>query len=211
MKKSLRLLLVLLFALNLQAQEPWKLVKDKDGIQVYTRSNGEMAFKEFKAVTTMTGSPEQFLSVLYDVEALPEWGHNVIHASMVEKNLPHEQVYYAIAKAPWPYKNRDGIYKNLIKWDESERVLWVGIEMLDNDMKKNEEHVRMLGYGHWEYRDLRNGQGAVTFQMQIDPGGSVKAWLANMFTSDSPYQTIKGFQEVISNKEYQNKNYDFIR
>ena len=47
--------------------------------------------------------------------------------------------------------------------------------------------------------------------MQVDPGGSVKAWIANMFTSDSPYETLKGFREVISDAKYQNKTYDFIR
>lgn len=211
MRSNIILILLLLLAINMQAQEPWKLVKDKNGIQVYTRSNGEMTFKEFKAVTTMTGSPEQVLSVLYDVEALPEWGHNIIDAIVIKKNLPYEQVYYAVAKAPWPYKNRDGIYKNLIKWDESERVLSIGIEMLDNDLMSNDENVRMRGYGHWEYRDLGNGKGAVTFQMQVDPGGAVKAWIANMFTSDSPYETLKGLREVISDSKYKNKTYDFIR
>ena len=46
--------------------------------------------------------------------------------------------------------------------------------------------------------------------MQVDPGGSIKAWMANMFVTDSPYHTMQGLREIIQKKKYKGFSYDFL-
>ena len=61
-------------------------------------------------------------------------------ASLVSRESDTLQVYYAEAKAPFPYKNRDGVYLNIFRWDPDERILRVEIEM-------PEEMTGTLGIG----------------------------------------------------------------
>lgn len=194
------------------AQDNWVEVKDKDGIKVFTRSNTIMSFKEFKATMIIKANVSDVLSVLYDVNDLKVWGHNLSRSELIERSGDTLQTYYAVAEAPWPYKDRDGIYSNKIIWDKNLKTLLVEIEMLEpeNDLYKNDDFVRMDGYGFWKIKELLSGEIEVDFQMQVDPGGSIKAWVANMFVSDSPFYTLKGLREALKDEKYQGKTYDIL-
>ena len=205
---------IMIFTLSMcmfitHAQYEWNLVKESDGIRVYTRLNENMAFKEFKAIMVVGEPLSSFLEVMYDVEALPEWGHNILEAKMISQDLPDQQMYYAVAKAPWPYKNRAAVYKNDFEWKSTIETLLVKIELIDDYELPNKKWVRMGGYGFWRFE--RKGKTTeVTFQMQVDPGGSIKAWMANLFTSDSPYKTMLGLKKVVAQEKYNKAGNDFL-
>lgn len=204
--------LLICFTWSAWAQDNWVEVKDKDGIKVFTRTNAIMSFKEFKATMLIKAKVSDVLSVLYDVDDLEIWGHNISRAELIDRSGDSLQTYYAVAKAPWPYKDRDGIYSNKISWDKNSKTLLVEIEMLEpeNDQYANEDFVRMDGYGFWEIKELSSGEIEVDFQMQVDPGGSIKAWVANMFVSDSPFYTLKGLMEALKDEKYHGKTYDIL-
>jgi hypothetical protein len=194
----------------LQAQESWDLVKENDGVKVYTRTNEVMSFKEFKATMTMKAKVEDFVSVLIDVDGLTSWGHNISDAKLLERPNDTIQIYYAVAKAPWPYKDRDGIYKNTFNWDKNSRSLTVEIELLEDERELSKNFVRMGGYGFWRVKEISANELKIDFQMQVDPGGSIKAWLANMFVTDSPFETMTGIREAMSQKKYQGNSFEFL-
>ena len=202
--------ILLLFALSLHGQESWDLVKDNDGVKVYTRINEVMSFKEFKASMTVKAKVADFVSVLFDVEGLTAWGHNILEARLLERPSDSIQIYYAIAKAPWPYKNRDGIYKNILNWDKKNGLLTVEIQMMADGLELDENLVRMDGYGFWKVKEISESELRVDFQMQVDPGGSIKAWMANMFVTDSPFQTMTGIREAMNQKKYQDQSFEFL-
>ena len=202
---------LLLIPFGLNAQEDWKQIREKQGITVFTRSNQNMDFKEFRSNMKINGTLEQFLSVLYDVDGLPSWGYNVKKAHPVSSEGDTIQVYYAEAKAPFPYKNRDGVYLNRFKWDSSEKELVVEIDMPEGLIPEKENLVRMEGYGSWIVRELNDGQLEINFQMQMDPGGNIPAWMANMFAGDTPYHTLLGLRKAMQEEKHQGKSYEFIR
>lgn len=200
----------LLLNVAVRGQEPWNMVKEAEGIKVFTRLNEVMSFKEFKASMVVKGQVNDFVSVLYDVKGLASWGHNIEEARLLERPLDTIQIYYAVAKAPWPYKNRDGIYKNVFSWDALNQALTVHITMLDKEMDPNKKYVRMAGYGHWKAKKISETELRIDFQMQVDPGGSIKAWMANMFVTDSPFYTMEGMRKAMRLKKYQGKSYTFL-
>lgn len=196
---------------DVNSRQEWKQIRQKEGITVFTRSNPGMNFKEFKSSVIVKGTLDQFLSVLYDIEGLSSWGYNVKSASLISREADTVQVYYTEAKAPFPYKNRDGVYLNNFKWNAKERTLIVEIKMPEDLIPEKDNLVRMEGYGSWVVRDLDDGKLEITFQMQMDPGGNIPAWMANMFAGDTPYHTLQGLREAMGEEKYQGKSYDFIR
>ena len=202
--------IVMLCFTTLYGQESWELAKDNDGVKVYTRTNEVMSFKEFKASMTVEAKVEDFVSVLFEVGGLTSWGYNISEAKLLERPNDTIQIYYAVAKAPWPYKNRDGIYKNILSWDKNNSSLTVEIQMIDDRLEPNDKFVRMDGYGFWKVKEISQSELEIDFQMQVDPGGSIKAWMANMFVTDSPFQTMTGIREAMNQKKYQGKSFDFL-
>jgi hypothetical protein len=212
MSNNFRYIFFLALFLNVigasQAQDNWNEVKDKDGIKVFTRTNTVMSFKEFKATMIISGKVNDVLSVLFDVEGLTTWGYNILKSELIERTGDSLQIYYAVAKAPWPYKDRDGIYSNKMIWDKELKTLLVEIDLLEKDMYADNDFVRMDGYGFWKIKERLSGEIEIDFQMQINPGGSIKAWVANMFVSDSPFYTMQKLREALKNEKYQGKTYD---
>ena len=209
-KHFLSFCFLLLLQFQVVGQEPWQLIKDKEGIQVFTRVNTVSSFKEFKATMRIEAGVNEFLAVLYDVEGLSDWAYNIKESKLLDRPDDMSQTYYAVAKAPWPYKDRDGIYLNQISWDNEAKLLLVDIEMLEQDVEVNDDYVRLDGYGYWQVKEVSASEVEVVFQMQVDPGGSIKAWMANMFVSDSPYYTMLGLRGILQKKKYHGKSYDFL-
>jgi len=194
----------------LHAQESWDLAKESDGVKVYTRTNKVMSFKEFKATMTVKAKVQDFVSVLFDVDGLTSWGYNISESKLLERPNDTIQIYYAVAKAPWPYKDRDGIYKNTFEWDKNSGSLTVEIELLEDERELSNSFVRMDGYGFWKVEEISANELKIDFQMQVDPGGSIKAWMANMFVTDSPFKTMTGIRKAMSLKKYQGESFEFL-
>lgn len=209
-KQYITIVFCLFIGFYVHGQDSWEMVKEKDDIKIYTRLNTVMSFKEFKATMEVSGKIEEFLSVLYDVDGLVEWGYNVNEARLLERPDDMHQTYYAVADAPWPYKDRDGVYSNLFIWNDQNKTLKVEISLVESIEGADRGFVRLDGTGYWEVQQIPGDKLKIHFQMQIDPGGSIKAWMANMFVTDSPFFTMKGLRDAMKDEKYQGKTYDFL-
>lgn len=207
-------ILILVFALFQTCfslcQEAWVLTRESDGIKVFTKKEGSYKFETFKATVTINTSVNNFISVLNNIEIFPKWGHNIKSANLLERSGDTLQIYYSEAKAPFPYKNRDGIYLNRFKWFSETKTLMVDIEVLDGYLDLDEKYVRVKGYGYWEIKELPNNKIDVIFSMQIDPGGSIPSWLANMFVTDTPFKTLLNLKELLESEGFEKHSYNFI-
>ncbi len=192
------------------AQEKWELKKSSDGIEIFTKKIDNSNFKAFKANMVIDNSVHEFVALLKDVESLTKWAYKTILTSLLDKSGDTIQKYYSIARAPFPYKDRDGIYINIFKWYPNTNTLFVEIKIVDEDVNSKGKFVRLKGKGYWKVIVLPSNKIDITFQMQIDPGGNVPAWMANIFVEDSPFFTMTKLREEIKNKKYQGKKYDFM-
>ncbi len=211
MNKRIVLLVLILFQSGfLFSQEDWKLIKESDDIEVFTKNENNYKLDTFKATVTINTSVSNFVSVLNTIPIFPSWGHNIKNANLLERSGDTLQIYYSVAKAPFPYKNRDGIYLNRFRWQKERKTLMVDIEVLDDYLALDEKFVRVKGYGYWEVKELSKNKIFVVFSMQIDPGGSIPSWLANMFVDDSPYNTLLNLKALLESGDYEKQTFNFI-
>ena len=211
MKKIIILISFLVFQNSLMfSQETWSLNRDTNGIKVYSKEIEGYNFKSFKAITTINGSVHDFVFTLADIANFPKWGHQIKSAKILERSGDTLQIYYSIAKAPFPYKDRDGIYLNRFKWKSDAKILMVEIEILSDYLDENEKYIRVKGYGYWKIVVVSENSMEVTFSMQIDPGGSIPSWLANMFVDGTPYHTLLNIKNTIESSKKNNLKFDFI-
>jgi len=192
-------------------QDGWKLEKDKDGIKVYTRDTDKSAFDEFRATIQLNQSIHSFVAVMRDVESLHEWAYNVKNAKPLKMMGDSLQYYYSEVSIPFPFTDRDGIYRNKYIWKSDSSLLIIDIDILPNYIDEKEGLVRIpYGKGFWRVKVLGDSLIDITFQMVVDPGGGVPSWMANMFIDDTPTYTLTKLREVIVKEKYQNRKFNFL-
>ncbi|HVM87513.1 MAG TPA: START domain-containing protein [Puia sp.] len=195
--------ILFLFALlpgkALLAQSAWELKKDKDSIRIYTRSTEGSKFNELKVVFNLRGNFEQLRSVIRDVTHYKEWVYASKATTIVERKSEDEIVYYAEVAAPWPLSNRD-YYSNTRIWiDSAKKQMHISAGNLANKYKENEHLVRVpFLKAEWTISMLTTSLMQVEYILDWNPGGSIPAWIANMFSTTAPYQSFSQLQKKMA-------------
>ncbi len=212
MRKYIVLVSVLLLAVcgaNAQAaskkEGKWKLVRDKKGIQVYTRSVKGSDFKAFKGVTQVKTSLASLVALVTDVEAAPQWLANCTSSQVLEQISPRETITYSFSKSPaWPVKNRDVVTLNVLSMDEATSVVTLKQTGKPDHIPEKKKVVRVKQIECvWQFTPQKDGVVEITYQSLSNPGGSIPDWLVNSSIVTQPYQTLQKMRKTVMKEEYQ--------
>lgn len=179
----------------------WKLAKEQNGIKIFTRKVEDYKLKQFKAVTTLEANPKQLVNVIIGVDRYTEWMSNLERSYMVNIVNENEFYIYAESDVPWPFSNRDIVTKSTIRWDGN--IAYLDMTAVSDHVPKNKGIVRMpRSDGQWEFKPVKDDLSEITYTYLGDSGGSIPAWIANMFLVDGPYKTLVGLKAYLKeNKE----------
>ena len=64
--------------------------------------------------------------------------------------------------------------------------------------------------GKWVLTPLSNGHVKVVYTLHADPGGSIPAWLINLFVTQGPRQSFKKLKVHLQKQVYKNAKLDYI-
>ena len=193
-------------------QSAWKLHSDKDGIQIYTKTVSNSAFKALKTVCTVETSLSRLAAVLLDVKNTKDWVYATKVCSLLKQASPAELYYYSEVSLPWPASNRDFIIRIAVSQDPATKALTVIAENKPAYIPGKKNIVRIQqSEAHWLITPQANGMVKVEYTMQVDPGGLLPAWLVNMFVSKGPYQTFVKLREQVKKPIYNNIHLGFIK
>ena len=176
---------------RLFAQSSWELKKDKDSVRIYTRTLPDSKFNELRAEFNLHGNFIQLRKILQDVEQYPAWVYATKTSKLVEKHNANELVYYAEITAPWPISNRDYYSVTRIWLDSADGKMHILSHNLPGAYPEMSHIVRIpLLKAVWTISPLSAGWIHVEYMLDWNPGGSIPAWLANLFSTTGPSQSF---------------------
>jgi hypothetical protein len=188
--------IVLLSAFSASAQGNWKLVKEEDGIKVYTKTESGSAYKAFKAEMQISCKTENIVEVLKNSEHINNWIVNCKGIKLL-KTDDNDQYYYIETSLPFPFKNRDLVYHFQYIEINNEQVR-VDVTGIPEYVPPKEGFVRLAkANGYWLLTSIDINKTDVTYQMHVEPGGLIPAWLANPFIVNVPFSTFKELRNII--------------
>jgi hypothetical protein len=203
------------FFLNIFAQQQdasgWYLKKTENGISVYLRDLPDSRLKELKSVVKLKTSLSSIVALLSDFGAYPEWVYRCEKSSTLKKISDTEVIHYQTVTAPWPVDNRDFVVD--VKWSQDERtgVVSQSASSLPRFIPLMAGHVRITEFkASWTLSPLPGGWVNVEYQLRVDPGGNVPAWLVNLAVVEGPYETTLHMKDLVSKKKYQDAVIPFI-
>lgn len=186
----------LFFCVNVMAlagfcQYTWKLEKDKDGIKVYSAAAVNSSFRTIKVECLIPGTYEKLVAVLNDIPRYSTWIYHSKNARLLKQNSPHDFIYHTVTEMPWPFSNRDAVIHIQVNTQNLPAMLTITGTGESGYFPKTGGMVRVEKYfAHWKVTMPSPQTLAIVYQVEVDPGGSIPAWIANMFVDKGPYETF---------------------
>jgi hypothetical protein len=173
----------------------WEEVSKKEGITVYgpkyfDHSSGLVPIK-FKA--TINSKIDKVLSVLADEKRKLEWLPKLKKIELLEKKSIQDFTVYYRYDAPWPFKDRDFVIKNLGTFDEEKYI--VSVDLLSTKHESREpttDAVRGSAIdGYSLIQKGNNGTTIVEMALLTDFGGMIPKFIVNIVQKSWPYNFMK--------------------
>jgi hypothetical protein len=195
-KKIITCGLLLFICLYGKAQESatlnWQLVKDKDAIKVYTATPASGSLKYIKVEALLSGTIDKFISIFKNVPGQHRWVYKTKQSYIIHENTDNDFLYYNETALPWPMSDRDVAIHMIIKEDTLHHQLFISTVGVPKAIPVNDNIVRVPHFeGNWTVHVAGPGMIHVEYFLNLDPGGTIPAWIINLFVTKGPYETFQ--------------------
>lgn len=177
------------------AQSLWKIDKQKDDITVYTRVESDSEFKAFKAVMTVEATTTDILEILKNADDYVKW-YGFTKTSKLLKQETDVQYNYVETTFPWPYSNRDMVYKMTIDESDPKEVV-ISLTGIPDYLPERKGIVRMKAAAGFILLKPIDGNTEITYQFHSEPGDNIPVWLANSSIAELPFKTLQGLRKML--------------
>lgn len=182
------------------SQDSWKLKKDRNDIQIYTRSYPNSKFKEYKAVMVVNTTMEAAKKIILDADQLKDWNYKTSRSRLIKKIDDNNYIFYLFNDMPWPVLNRDHVSDVIVTYPSNTSVL-ITITPNNNVLPHTDGTVRITNFkGFWLLEEVEKGV-SITNQLFGDPEGGVPSWLVNSQLVKSPYTSFNNLKDRLLNKK----------
>ncbi len=189
----------------------WEKVKVKNGIVVYVRENSLSDVNEVRAEATVNATLSAVVYLIKHVEKQPDWAYATKEARVIKKINNYRWLIYTRTDAPWPVDDRDCVSDITMK-QFSDSSIFIKTINVDTVLDEVENVVRIpMVKASWRLIPVDANTTKVRFQILVDLGGSVPAWVVNLFIENGPYNTMANFKEEVAKKKYQKIHLSYIK
>ncbi len=176
----------------------WLPAKDADGVRVFLRRQGDSPFLAFKGVTRVDADLKTILALFHNTDSHPRWMAGTISATGKDVGESGRVVHNRSAY-PWPVAKRDVIIRSKAHVEPDSGALIIDFLSAPDLLPHEADYVRIEKLqGLWQLRPLDGNRTEVTYQIHLDPGGWVPAWLFNRIIADIPLDTLQNLARELS-------------
>jgi uncharacterized membrane protein len=183
------------------AAQSWDLIKEKDGIKIYTRKEDGKSLKSFRGVTDINAPAEKIFALMEDINNTDWWDKNLtqIKVLLYEKNKRTQ--YYFVYDLPWPVTDRDLCVDVTITFDPVTGERKITAVSLNGVIPERNDMVRIKDYLQtWTITPAGKEMTHVVLEGFVDPAGSIPDWISNMLIIESPLKAISGVRKQMGEK-----------
>jgi ribosome-associated toxin RatA of RatAB toxin-antitoxin module len=209
----MRLLCFVILSLLMQlsyAQTEWQISKEDSqrNIQVFTSSQDDSSYHQFKAVTVVSQNPQTVLAVLSDIPAWPQWLARIKQVKVLKKENNRSWVY-VVYKLPYPFVERDMVVYNQVQTLKTGQIVIKTQALADYSInsEENTKRVRLTNFNStWQLTPLAKSGTKVELWGSGDPEGFVPALIFNYNLADEPLQSLRQLRKMLLRDKYQKNN-----
>lgn len=198
------LLLYIFFADSSIAQEAWKLSSDKENIKVYTRKLIGDKFEQVKITTVIKSGLSDIVAILEDVPGQKNWMYATQKSELLgSKSSEDDFNYYLIMDMPFPAKDRDVVIHYERDQNLETKVVTTKSSALNGIKEEVKKLARITDFSStYTLTPIGDKQVEVEYFLKANPGGSLPAWMVNLFTTKGPYESMLALVKLAESGNY---------
>lgn len=202
MRKLVLLWIVLILAgihdITAQQVSPddWKLVKQKEGIRIYTAHQKESPILAYRIETTIKGDLKKVYHQVIDFEGNKKFLDTVEKIRILHRKPGEKVLVYMLFDLPWPFSDRDFI--NRMDMEVGRDTIVLRSSPAADLVDPKDGVVRIRKFSEKWLLVKQPGQATkLSLQGYADPGGSLPAWIINRFVVREPHALVEGIKDQV--------------
>ncbi len=192
-------LIFIIFPAISGADSDWKFIVDEDGIVLYAREVSGHTEAQYKGICTVNRSIESVGSILSDIASYPKWFFKCTEAQKIPSDNSSELRFflYVAIDTPWPFSDRDAVYKTEITIDyDSEKVIIHSTALKESLIPVRRQFVRITDSEHqWILEKISTERTRITFINRTNAGGLLANFISNPGMRDTTIHSLKNLQK----------------
>jgi len=183
-------------------QEPWKQIKNNNGVKVFARPSPGSKYRELLAKGTVKVPFEVGVEMVKDCDCYYQWYGMCRELYVIKRKSEKDFLMYFVLDMPF-VTDRDVVVRVTGDWDMKKRQGWIRLQSVKSDYKKSSGYVRMPKIdGDFSFKEVGPDLFSVTYRVHADLGGSVPAWMVNIAAKKHPYETAMGAKKHVKSEKY---------
>ena len=194
------LLLGILFFDTVCAQNNnWTLEKEKDGIRISSRPAEGSSFKDIRVEVDVPGNIDQLANILLDIPGYTKWAYATKKSVLIKDLGPDKMIYYSEVEVPWPATNRFYYAQLELKRNTADHSMLLVSANLPDYMPVPKDLVKVpYSRGEWKITTISKKTIHIDYILQLNPGGSLPAWVLNLFSTKGPMETFENVKRKMT-------------
>ena len=136
-------LIALLFVVVVLPAQEWNLVKNKEGINVYTRKVEGQAIKDLKINTSLNTTLTELVAALEDFSTNQSWVRNTIFSRKLDVISNTHFYFHTATDLPFPAKDRDVAILYKRQQNPETKVVRIDYEGVADKVPVESDYVRI--------------------------------------------------------------------
>jgi hypothetical protein len=198
-KRIITILLFIIFPVSSVADGDWKLIVDQDGIALYAREVSGHAEAQFKGVCLVNRPLEAVGTILADIASYPKWFFKCIEAQKIPAENSSELHFflYVAIDTPWPFSDRDAVYKTEIAIDYAlGKVVVRSTALKEPLIPLRRQYVRVTDSEHqWILEKISADRTRITFINRTNAGGPLANYISNPGIRETTVHSLKNLKK----------------
>lgn len=187
--------------------------RDRDGIQVYTRSVEGSPHKAVRTVTVLDGvSLASLVALIEDADACPDWADRCAESYLHERFSETESLVYTHNDMPFPVKDRDVLAR--VRWVQNPDTFEVAMtsSATEGILDKVRGRLRLTkAEAKWNFAPQADGSVLISNEVHLDPSSALPGWITNMLLVDTPFETMASFITEVQKPKYRKAKFSFVQ
>lgn len=180
----------------------WQLIKEHEGIKVYTQQSAGSTIKQIKIVTTAQASLSSAVALMTDKKAFTQWVYACTNSHALQMISDTESVHYQYTSMPWPLNDRDVIIHSIIHQDLVSKTVTIKSKGMPSYLQHKKDVVRVKTLeALWTFKPLSTEKLQIEYYLSMDPGGEIPSWAINMGVTEGPFKSIEKMKELLPKYE----------
>ncbi len=205
-------LILIAFPVLVVAGSDWKLIANEEGVALYSRKVSGHSELEFKGVYLIDQPLEVIGAILSDIPSYPKWFFKCIESKKIPRENTSELNFYLYIAidTPWPFSDRDVVYKANVAIDSDiGKVIIRSTALTEPFVPLRSGYVRITDSEHqWILEKISSERTRITFLNRTNAAGSFANYISNPGTRDTTVHSLNNLRDRAHDPNYREAGKD---